>query len=357
MKAVLLVGGEGTRLRPLTCNTPKAMVPVLNRPFLEHVLCHLKNNDVDTVILALGHLFKGVVEYFGDGSKVGIRVIYSVEDQPLGTAGPVKLAARHLDGRFLVLNGDIFSPFDLKNMVRYHTHLGSTATIALTPVENPSAYGVVEMDAQNRVQRFVEKPKPGEARSNMINAGTYVLEPKVLDLIPEQSKVMFEHNVFPTLLSSREPVFGYDTHGYWIDIGTPEKYLQLNLDLLNRQAEAKSTIGKGTVIHRTAHITGPVVIGDNCEVGSGVRLVGPVVLGADCRVGAGSILRETVIWPNSCIGDSCSVQGSVIADNSRLGDRVRAEGRCFISDHVEIDSGVCLDPGARLWPGTHQQSQ
>jgi len=359
MKAVILVGGEATRLRPLTLNTPKAMVPVLNRPFLEHVLCHLKENGVDTVVLALGHLHQWVVDYFGDGGRIGIRLVYSVEDHPLGTAGPVKLAEQYIDGRFLVLNGDVFADFDIGAMLRFHVQRKAKATIALTPVEDPSAFGVVETEPAGRVHRFIEKPKPGETSSNMINAGVYVLERDVLDRIPPQEKYMFENGVFPGLLNNREPVFGYGINGYWIDIGTPEKYLKLNLDLVSGkglrtcgQAHSEPEVGTGTTIDATASVTGKALIGAKCAVGPGAHISGPAVIGSGCIIDKDVSISSSVLWEGVTVGRGSRVTGSVVGRGARLGHGVIVPHGCMLSDEVEVADGAQLSSGLRLAPGT-----
>ncbi|MBI2958354.1 MAG: NDP-sugar synthase [Chloroflexi bacterium] len=350
MNAVILVGGEGTRLRPLTCNTPKAMVPVLNRPFLEHVLCQLKAHGVRTVVLALGHLSQPIEEYFGDGSNVGVNLVYSVEKEPLGTAGPVKLAEQYLDGRFLVLNGDVFADFDITSIVAAHGRSGAVATLALTPVEDPTIYGVVEMSAEGRVKRFVEKPRREEVTSNMINAGLYVMEPEVLSYIPAGTKVMFEHNVFPALLKAGKPMFGHAQTGYWIDIGTPQKYLQLNLDMLGKDAHAPQHPA-GALVHPTARFSGSVLLPDDCIVGAGVRIAGPAVIGPSCQLGPGSVLSRSVLWSGSLLSENCSVSASVIADQCVIGTGAIIDNS-VLGDHLAIAPGARIGPGVKLWPKT-----
>jgi len=201
MKAVLLVGGEGTRLRPLTCNTVKAMVPVVNRPFLEHLLGYLSSHDVDDIVVTLCYLPDCIESRFGNGSEAGITLAYVMEETPLGTAGAVKNAESHLDGVFFVFNGDIITNIDLRAMLSFHRQRNAVATIALTPVEDPSAYGVVETSGDGRVKRFIEKPPPGEAPTNLINAGIYILEPAVLRGVPQGTRCMFEHHLSPSRLS------------------------------------------------------------------------------------------------------------------------------------------------------------
>lgn len=360
MNAVILVGGEGTRLRPLTSNTPKAMVPVLNRPFLEHVLCHLQSHGVETVVLALGHLSQSVLDYFGDGSRVGLKLVYSVEKQPLGTAGPIKLAERYLAERFLVLNGDVFSDFNVTAIVDFHVQNGAMATLALTPVDNPTIYGVVETGPNGRVQRFVEKPKLAEVTSNMINAGLYVLEPQVINNIPAESRVMFEQDVFPKLLSDGRPMFGYNQRGYWVDIGTPQKYLQLNLDLLKGAvatglAASAVAAAKNTSIPVRARMSGTVVIGAGCEIGANAEIQGPAVIGPWCKIADGAKVKESVLWSGNRLERNCCVEKSVIANDCEIGPGARVTD-AVVSDHVVVAAGANVNPGTKLWPNTRHEA-
>ena len=231
-KAVILVGGPGTRLRPLTYDTPKSMIPVLNKPFMEYTLSYLKQFGVKDIVLTLNYLPDVIQDYFGDGSRFGVRLTYCMENEPLGTAGAVKNAEQYLDSTFIVFNGDIFTDLDLNDMLDCHRDKGSIATISLNWVDNPSAFGVVETDSNQRVMRFIEKPTPGEANTNWINAGTYFLEPEVLKHVPANRHYMFEKGLFPRLLELGESVYGYPFNGYWLDMGNLEKYLLLNRDLL-----------------------------------------------------------------------------------------------------------------------------
>jgi len=325
MKAVILVGGKATRLLPLTCNTAKAMVPVLNTPFLEHVIRYLSRHEIREIILAQGRLEQPIEGYLGDGSQFGVRLYYSTEDAPLGSAGAVKNAERYLDKTFLVLNGDIFSDLDFTVMIDLHRESKAKATIALTPVDDPTSYGLVETDAQNRVIRFLEKPGWSEVTTNTINAGAWVLEPDVLAQIPPQTEVSFERQVFPQLLAKREPFYAYHSSGYWIDMGTPEKYLQLHRELLSgkcRQYVPASgeevLIGEQSDIHPTAQIKGTVVIGANCSIGRQVKLTGPVVIGDGCTILEDSVIEESIIWQNARLGPRVNIKGSILAANCCL---------------------------------------
>ncbi len=233
MNAVVLIGGFGTRLEPLTVTRPKAMVPVLNIPFLEYLLVNLKRSGIDQAILSIGYLPDLIRQYFGDGQKIGIDIKYVIEQFPLGTGGGIKNAAQFLNESFLVVNGDIFTDIDIVKMYNFHKDRRAVATIALTPVDDPSRYGVIETDSGGRVGRFLEKPSPENITTNMINAGLIVMEPEILESIPANVKFSYEKELFPTLLTAGKPIYGFKSDAYWIDIGTPQKYFQLNSDLLH----------------------------------------------------------------------------------------------------------------------------
>ncbi len=340
MKAVLLIGGEATRLRPLTCNIPKAMVQVLNRPFLEHVLCHLSRHQIRDIILTLGPSAKAIEGYLGDGSQFGVRLSYTMEASPLGTAGAVKNAERYLDETCLVLNGDVFTDLDITAMVAFHMGKKAEATIALTPVADPTSYGLVFSDAGGRVTRFLEKPKRAQATTNLINAGTYVLEPDVLARIPPQTKCSFERELFPQLLEQGQPVYAYPSAAYWIDIGTPEKYLQLNRDLLSGRGGAGQndiTPGEG------------VLVGEPSCIHPAARVKGPIVIGAGGSVMENAVIEESVIWERVRIEPGARVINSIVANDCCLGAGSIVEGS-VLGDNVTVPRGGRLKSGSKIWP-------
>jgi len=358
MKALLLVGGKATRLLPLTCNVPKAIMPVLNTPFLEHVINHLSRHQAKDIILAQGHLAQPIEGYLGNGAQLGASLYYSVEDAPLGTAGAIKNAEKYLDDTFLVMNGDVFTDLDITDMVDFHRRKKAKATISLAPVEDPTAYGLIETDAGGRITRFLEKPDWNEVTTNMINAGTYVLEAEVLARIPPGTDVSIEREVFPRLLAEGEPVYAYPSSDYWIDMGTPEKYLQLHRDLLSGRCRQYTLppdqdvlIGERSDVHSTARIKGPVVIGAGCSIESQVTINGPVVIGDGCTILEGSIIEDSVIWQNVRLGPHVHLKASIVADNCRL----EASSLCqesVLSDNVTVVSNCKVEPGSRIWPGT-----
>jgi mannose-1-phosphate guanylyltransferase len=358
MKAVILVGGKATRLLPLTANTPKAMVPVVNIPFLESVMINLKKSGVDHVILAQSHLAQPIRDYFGDGRRFNIRIDYVVEANPLGTAGAVKNCEIYLDRPFLVLNGDIFTDLDMAQLVRYHDSNHALATIALTPVADPTSYGLIETHSRGRVTRFLEKPTWDQVTTNMINAGTYVLEPEVLGFIPFQTNFSFERELFPLLLKQMEPLYAYPSPAYWMDIGTPAKYQQLHRDILQGKVShpgfilsRKTTIGAGSRLHETVVAEGPVVIGDRCSIGKNVYLEGPLVLGPDCVIEDGATIKDSVTWYGTKIEASSYVTGSLVANQCTLKNGCRLEN-VILGDRVTVSPYVIVPPQSNVEPGT-----
>jgi mannose-1-phosphate guanylyltransferase len=356
MKGVILVGGEGTRLRPLTVNRPKSMVPIANEPFLARMIRYLKAGGIDEIILAMGYLPDRIRAYFGEGESLGVRLVYSVEESPLGTAGAVKLAAPYIGGETcFVFNGDVLTDLDLDALLRFHRARRAQVTIALSPVDNPSIYGVVETATDGRIRRFIEKPPPEEVTTNLINAGTYVMEPEVLDRIPPGEFYMYEHGVFPGLLEAGAPLYAFASDCYWIDIGTPAKYLSVNQDLLEgrvrRHGEAVRPPGPGTVIDREAEVRGPVVLGADCRIEAGARLIGPSALSDGCVVERGATVEASVLWEGARAGAGAVARGAILGRRTILRGQV-LDG-AVIGDEAVVEADNILAAGARLWPGAH----
>ena len=356
MKAVVLVGGKGTRLEPLTLTTPKAMIPVLNVPFMEYVIRNLAGNKISEIVLAVGHMFQPISDYLGDGSRFGVKLDYSIEDAPLGTAGAVKNAEKYLDETFLVFNGDDFIDLNLPAMLAVHKNNKAKVTIALTRVENPTAFGLVETDANHKVLRFLEKPKPEEVTTDTINAGAWLVEPEVMSRVPPETQYSFERSVFPDLLSNHEPVYAYPSRGYWMDAGTPEKYLQLHHDLLSGKSSQytppKGVIaGKMTKIHPTVKIVGKAIIGHECLIGADVKLTGPIVIGDHCAVGADSLLNGSVVWDHTILQSGVTVKESIIADHCLIGAGCSLDG-AVVGANVTLAANTTLEPGSKINPNT-----
>jgi mannose-1-phosphate guanylyltransferase len=352
MKAVILVGGEATRLRPLTCNTAKMMVPVLNRPFFEHLAGYLKKHNIIDIILAVGKSPEQIRDYFGDGSGLGVRLTYSTEDLPLGTAGAVKNAEGFLEDSFIVLNGDIFTDIDLGRMMRLHRSNKAVASLALTPVEDPTIYGVVETDREGRVRRFIEKPSRDKVTTNMINAGIYILEPDILSYIAPNTFSMFERDVFPPLLEKGQVMYGYPFQDYWIDIGTPDKYLKLHHDLLRRHVGDKGIRFEGqSFVHSPAQIEAPAIIGEGCNIARDSTVRGPAVLGARCRVEEGAVVEGAVLWEDCQIGNGAKLRNCLIAHRCHVGKESEIPDGCVLGDDVLVGEGSKLSQGIKIWPG------
>lgn len=350
-KAVILVGGEGTRLRPLTYEVPKSMVPVLNRPFLEHTFAYLKNYEVKDIILALGYLPDVVQDYFGDGSGSGIQLTYAVEDNPLGTAGAVKNVEQYLSGTFVVLNGDVFSDIDIADMLAFHRDKGARVTIALTWVDNPCPFGVVETDSGGRVRRFVEKPRPDRVTTHWINAGIYLVEVEVLQHVPSNTHYMFEKGLFPLLLELGEPIYGYSSSGYWLDMGTLEKYLCLNCDLLMTKAKSALIGGlardevccdKDVIIHPSAEVMGPAVIGSRCKIDRKAHIKGPVVIGPDCHVGESASIEKAVLWSGVNTGAGVTVKRCILGTNTMIKDNDQVTNRVITIEEGQHSKTIDL---------------
>ncbi len=360
MKAVILVGGEGTRLRPLTVNAPKPMIPVLNKPFLEHVLEYLVHFGITDVILSMGYRSEVITRHFGDGAAFGVNLVYVHEETPLGTAGAVKNAERYLDGTFFVFNGDVLTSLDLGSMLEFHRQKSAAVTIALTPVEDPTAYGLVEIDDESRVRRFVEKPTWDSVTTNLINAGTYIVEPEVFRYVPPRLYYMFEHGLFPVLLQTGDPMYGYPSNAYWIDIGTPQKYLALHRDILTERVEVRIPgrrlregiwVDEDCEIHPTAKLTSPVVLGRGVVVGPNSVITGPVSLGPGCRIGRNTHVEDAVVWADTQIGDSVTMKKCVVGSGTRIEDHCWITNGAIIGDRCQIGAGNKLEHAIRIWPG------
>jgi mannose-1-phosphate guanylyltransferase len=352
MKAVILVGGEATRLRPLTCNIPKIMVPVLNRPFFEHFVGYLKAHNIIDMVLAVGKSPEQIQDYFGYGSKLGVRITYSIENSPTGTAGAVKNAERFLDDSFVVFNGDVFTDIDLSMLMQLHRKNKAIASLALTPVDDPTIYGVVEIDSQGRVKRFIEKPGRDKVTTNMINAGIYILEPDILSYIAPNAFSMFEHDVFPSLLERGQAIYGYPFQDYWIDIGTPDKYLRLQHDLLRCYVGDKGIKLEGeSFVHSSARIEGPALIGEACFVDKNSVVKGPAVLGAKCRVEEGAVIEGAILWQDCKIGRGARLRNCLVASRCYIGEESEILDGCILGDDVRVGKGSKLSNGVKIWPG------
>jgi mannose-1-phosphate guanylyltransferase len=356
MQAVILVGGEGTRLRPLTSTVPKPVVPLVDRPFIAYMLEWLTRHGVDDVIMSCGFLATAVRNVLGDGSGYGIRLRFVEEPDPRGTAGALKYAEPLLDERFLMLNGDILTDFDLSAQIAQHETSGATATLGLVPVDDPSAYGLVRVNDDNSVREFVEKPSADQIDTNLISAGIYVLERSILDLVPADQNVSIEREVWPRLVGEGLYAFGRDA--YWLDIGTPDRYLQGTFDIIEGKVHTAviDRLGVGYLaVADDAVVTGraipPALIGAGAEIAAGAQVGSLVVLGDGARVGEGSIVERAVVLQGAEIGDGCVVRDCIVAAGARIGDRTHVTGRAVLGEGVTIGADNVITNGARVFPG------
>ncbi len=330
MKAIVLVGGFGTRLRPLTLSVPKQMLPVVGVPMIERVVRSLGEGGVTDAILSLGYRPDAFLEAYPDDTCAGVRLHYAVEPEPLDTAGAVRFAAIEagIDARFIVVNGDVLTDLDLGAVWRTHIESGAEATIALTPVDDPSRYGVVPIDDEGRVEAFIEKPPMGEAPTNWVNAGTYVLEPSVIERIPSGRKVSIEREVFPQLVDDAL-LYAYQSNAYWVDAGTPATYLQVQLDCIDgRRGSAEVAVHPSAVIAADARIHHAVIM-------------------AGATVESGAHVENSVVLPGAVIGAGASVLGSVVGEGSRIGADALVADLTVTGRDSEVPPGAQLS-GARV---------
>ncbi|MDA1093271.1 MAG: NDP-sugar synthase [Acidobacteria bacterium] len=340
MKAVILAGGFGTRLRPLTLEMPKPIVPIFERPFLYYQTDLLRQvPDIDEVILSLNYRPDRIEAQVGAGAAAGLPVRYVVEPEPLGTGGAVKFATRGIDDTILVFNGDVLTTIDLEAVVRRHRERRARATIVLTSVENPSAYGLVETDEDGNVRRFLEKPSADEITCATINAGIYVLEPETFDRIPDDTPWSIERKYFPSLVERSETFVAYIDRGYWLDIGNPTDYVRAHRDLMAQRCPIGPFAGQPpATVHRAgpcdvavdAQFDGPCFLGAGTVIGAGARIGPDTVLGAGCHVGAGAVVERSILWRDTVVKAESVVRDAVLG------------ARCQLGHHSEIGPGVVL---------------
>ncbi|MBA3267836.1 MAG: NTP transferase domain-containing protein [Acidimicrobiia bacterium] len=366
MKAVIMAGGEGTRLRPLTSNQPKPLMSLVNQPMMEHIVRLLKRHGFDDIVVTLAFLPQTIRSYFGDGSEFGVRMVYATEETPLGTAGSVGNAKKELDEPFLVISGDVLTDVDLSAIVDFHRQRGALATIALKSMENPLEFGIVITHDDGSIERFLEKPTWGQVFSDTVNTGIYVLEPEVFDYIPDGQSVDFSEDVFPALLADAKPVFGYIADGYWEDVGTLDAYLKAHQDMLDGHVDVEVPgfrvadgvwMGEGAEIDPGARVEGPVVVGENCRVENGARLGEYTVLGHNVVVRADASLQRSVVHDNAYVGQSVRLRGTVIGRSSDLRAYSRCEegvvlgDECVVGAHAVVNTGVKVYPYKTVEPG------
>jgi NDP-sugar pyrophosphorylase family protein len=346
MKAILLAGGKGTRLRPLTVHTPKPIVPIFNRPFLYYQIDQLRQvPEVDEVILSLNYQPRRIEELIGEGEGLGLRIRYVVEPVPLGTGGAIRYAGDQLTESVIVFNGDVLTQVDVNAVLRLHRERKAKATIVLTPVENPRAYGLVETDAEGNIRRFLEKPGEDEITCNTINAGIYILEPDTFDRIPKETAWSIERSYFPSLIERGETFVAYVDNGYWIDIGTPAKYLQVHRDIMDGRYAAPPFAGTpaGTPwvapdvkVEEGVDLHGPCFIDEGAVVKAGAKILPYSVIGRQTHVEEGAVVDGAIVWPNGWIGREAVVRGAILGRNCHVGRSASVETAAVLGDKTVL---------------------
>jgi mannose-1-phosphate guanylyltransferase len=344
MKAILLAGGKGTRLRPLTIHTPKPIVPIFNRPFLYYQIDQLRQvPEIDEAILSLNYQPRRIEEIFGEGEGLGLKLRYVVEPFPLGTAGAVRYAGDSLTESVVVFNGDVLTEVDLGAVLRLHRERKAKATIVLTPVENPRAYGLVETDKDGNILRFLEKPGEDEITCNTINAGIYVLEPDTFDRIPKDTAWSIERSFFPSLIERRETFIAYIYDGYWIDIGTPAKYLQVHRDIMDGRYSAPPFSGSATAwiapdakTEEGVELHSPCFVDEGAVLKAGARVLPYSVIGRQTHLDEAAVVDGSIIWPNGWIGREATVRGSILGRNCHIGRNVSVESAAVLGDKTVV---------------------
>ncbi|MGI8511760.1 MAG: sugar phosphate nucleotidyltransferase [Solirubrobacteraceae bacterium] len=356
MQALILVGGEGTRLRPLTSTVPKPVVTLVDRPFMAYMLEWLKGHGIDEVVFSLGFLPDGVRDVLGDGSHYGLKLHYVEEPEPLGTGGALKYAEDLLHDRFAMLNGDVLTDIHLSAQIARHERTGARGTLALVPVEDPTAYGLVRLHSDDSVKGFLEKPSLEEIDTDLISAGAYVLERDVLDLLVKGENASIERDVFPKLVG--EGLYGYRGSGYWMDIGTPQCYLQGTWDILERNVATAAgaslddsflRVDDGVVA--AGRIVPPALVAEGCEIADGARVGALAVLGRDVKVSAGATVEQAVVLDGARIGEGAFVHDAIIGPGAVIGAHTRVERGAVIGDGVTLGESNVLSNGARVFPG------
>ena len=360
MKAVIMAGGEGTRLRPLTCNRPKPMVPVANKPVMEHIIELLKKHGITEIAATLQYMPEMIRDYFQDGKEFSVNLRYYIEHTPLGTAGSIKNAENFLDGTFLVISGDALTDIDITAALNFHLQKKSIATLILKKVDIPLEYGIVVTDDEGRITRFLEKPSWGEVFSDTVNTGIYILSPEVLDYVKKGEMFDFSKDLFPILLKEGKPVFGYVTEDYWCDIGDLKAYMQSHLDILDKKADVLIPgreispgiwVDEGALLDDNATITAPCVIGKNTKIGNNCFIGNYSVIGENNLVDEWSGIKRSIIWKNCIFGRNVQLRGSIICGKAHLRDNVSAFESSVVGDDTIVKENALIKPNIKIWPG------
>lgn len=360
MKAMIMAAGVGSRLEPLTCNIPKPMVPVVNRPAMEHIINLLVQHDIHQISANLWYLPDKIRLYFEDGNKFGVEIRYSLEKELMGTAGGVKKMEKFLDETFVVISGDVLTDINLWELVQKHRNTGAIATIALKEVSDPRHFGVVITESNGRIKAFQEKPKPQEALSKLANTGIYVFEPEIFKLIPVDTFYDFGKQLFPLLVEKEYEFYGYKMNGYWCDIGTLNQYRIANYDVLKGSVKIDIPgiwhpnavyVGERTIIAPTASIGPKAVIGRNCHIGHGVEIFGETVIGDNCIIEDETSIFGSIVWHNTRIGRAARLVECVVGSECYLKDGSIIGAGVILSDECIVESGSVIAANSKIWPG------
>ncbi|MBV9526310.1 MAG: NTP transferase domain-containing protein, partial [Candidatus Dormibacteraeota bacterium] len=358
MKAVVMAGGEGSRLRPLTSRHPKPLVPVVGTPVIEHILRLLREHDIKQVVITLAYLGADIRNHLGDGSELDMEIEYVVEDRPLGTAGSVRNAAHLLDDTFLVISGDALTDLDVTSVVREHRERGAQASIVLRSVPNPLEYGVVVTDGDGNVKRFLEKPSWGEVFSDQANTGIYVVEPGVLEHIKPDTVSDWSQDVFPAMLRRRQPLIGVPVDAYWCDIGSIHSYMQANWDALDGRVrchipgrrEGEAWIGEGVEFGLNVQIEGPAFIGDEVKLKAGAFINDRAVIDRFTIVDDYAKVSNSIVWPHSYVGEHCRLRQAIVCRNVTVKNSTLLEENSVIGDDCLVGRGSRIRAGVKIWP-------
>lgn len=353
-----MAGGKGTRLRPLTCDLPKPMMPIMNRPMMEHILNLLKKHDITDICATLQYRPDVIKYHFEDGSRFGMNIKYYIEEIPLGTAGSVKNAQDFLDETFIVISGDVLTDIDLTEAIEFHKNKGALATLVLTKQDIPLEYGVVVTDYEGRIVRFLEKPDWSEVFSDTVNTGIYILEPEVLEYFDKETVFDFSKDLFPLLLKKGKPLFGFISNGYWCDIGNPDTYIKAHWDILENkvkgnflsQSDEGIHVGRGTKIPLNCKINPPVVIGSNCNIEQGVLLDSYTIIGNNVTVKRNASIKRSIINDNCYIGPSSELRGALICKNTIIKSGSSVFEGAVIGENTILENRVVIRPGVKIWP-------
>ncbi|MBM7613496.1 mannose-1-phosphate guanylyltransferase/phosphomannomutase [Alkaliphilus hydrothermalis] len=359
IKGLIMAGGKGTRLKPLTCSLPKPMVPIMNKPVMEYSIELLKKHGITEIAVTLAYMPTEITDYFGNGEKWGVNLHYFIEDEPLGTGGSVKNAESFIDDTLIIISGDALTDLDIQTAIDYHREKESKATLVLRNEEVPIEYGVVITDDRGKIRRFLEKPSWGEVFSNTINTGIYILEPEVLDYYNRGDKFDFSKDLFPKLLKDQVPMYGYVMEGYWCDIGDLNSYKQTHFDILDDKVEIKldakylakgSWIGEGTHMGEGVKIVPPIYIGRNCRIKDNVVLDQYTVIGDDCIIGKDSSMKRSILWEGTSLGEQVEARGAVICHRAIIKNKVELLENAVIGDFTHLAEGVVVKPDIKIWP-------